>query len=439
MPLTITIPPRAVLPSYQFKLLGGVSGEVGRGIDIDNSGNIYIVGQTESAGAGSVAAFIAKYNAQGTIQWQRALGISGAQYGWNIKVDRSTGDAYIAGYGGGAAGLGSDDVFFAKYNTGGTIQWQKGWGGSNVDQEGNLTLDGSGNLYVCAYTQSDGPSNLNWMFGKFSASTGNLTWHRILGTTGIDRSYSIDVDTSGDVYICGYGGANLAVLAKYNSSGTIQWQVSLSGAGRDYFRDVKVDGNGDICVAGFFETGSGTNDYSAVVAKYDNSGTLLWQRKLGGVLSGGITGFYSLDIDSSNNIYAIGSTFEEGQGGQEILIAKYNTSGTIQWQRVLGSGLTEGGFGVVVDNNGNIFITGYTNSYGEGNNDMLWAQWPDDGTLTGVYGGSPGFVYQASTLSETVGGFTTGTSSFTPVVPTSLSVVNSSLTDQSISLTETLI
>ena len=77
-------------------------------------------------------------------------------------------------------------------------------------------------------------------------------------------------------------------------------------------------------------SGTGTREMS--LAKFNSSGTLVWEREL--TSTGNNTYGVSLAVDSSDNPVITGYTNALGQGGTDIIIAKYNSSGTIQWQKI---------------------------------------------------------------------------------------------------------
>ena len=82
--------------------------------------------------------------------------------------------------------------------------------------------------------------------------------------------------------------------------------------------------------------------------------------------------------DVSEYVYAQGDTRSQGQGGFEALIAQYDKEGAIQWQRILGSAGNENyQGGVVVDSSGNVYAGGYqtANYYG------LFVKYNSSGTL----------------------------------------------------------
>jgi uncharacterized delta-60 repeat protein len=288
---------------------------------------------------------------------------------------------------------------------------------------------------VVGTTYSAGAGNGDVLVTKYNTS-GTIQWQRVLGGANTDEGYGICVDSNGNCYIAGYdadnpGASTELLIAKYDTSGTIQWKRKLGGSpNQDNGYGIVVDSSGNSYVVGYTRNaGSGLQD--ALIAKYDTSGVIQWQRVLGGANSDCA---YGVAVDSSGNCYITGYTESTGAGGADVLIAKYNTSGTIQWQRVLGGGSGDVGYGIAVDSNGNCYVTGYTNSAGAGSEDALIARLPGDGSKTGTYGP---WTYQASSLTAATSSLTAATSSLTAATST-LTAATSSLTAATSTLTSTV-
>ena len=275
--------------------------------DIDSSDNIYVVGQYNGD-----SFMLVKYNSSGVIQWQKKLGTGFGILGMRMAVD-SAGDICIAG-------KVSNDGLIAKYN-----------------------------------------------------STGVLQWQRRLNVGSSDNTYGVDTDSSNNVYVTMYAFMppyNI-VTAKYNSSGVIQWQRQLSsGSGEDAL-DAAVDDSGNVYVTG--RTGSGV-----FIAKYNTSGVIQWQRQLDG--AGSELGL-ALGLDSAgNNVYVAGQTTSDGQGNDDILVAKYDSSGVIQWQRTIGGTNADRAYGIV-HNGDEVYVTGLSYSAHQGQGDIFTIRIPNTMTL----------------------------------------------------------
>lgn len=376
--------------SYWMSTLGGSATESGYGVGIDNDKNVYISFRSNSSGAYRTT--LAKYNKTGAIQWQKQININSHQsYYENDIVADSSGNIYVTcsktdGYWGG--------IVLMKLNTSGSIIWQKGLGHSNDAFPNTVNIDSSGNVYITGSINNGSGYKLAAI--KYNSS-GTLQWQRGFNGEGA----GIVADPSGNVYSGGFAGTTYGWhLNKYNSSGSIQWQRRLLSPQYDaYGGRIAIDSLSNIIQCGLGRDGSST-EYQAYVIKYNSSGTRLWQRKL--INSTSSYGIVPFDVaaDSLGNIYMSGYT--QIGGVNSGILAKWNSSGTLQWQRRLS---VSGGcsFGKLeLDANDNIYVSGSTSATGNAN--ALIIKLPSDGSLTGSYSlGGYSYTYTASSLTEGAG------------------------------------
>lgn len=185
--------------------------------------------------------------------------------------------------------------------------------------------------------------------------TAQWTATKLYEPASTSRVNTVLTDTSGNLYVAGYADDGTrdpaAVVAKYNSSGTLQWQRKFYDANiGNEGKGIGVDSSGNVYVAGV--AFNGTASYGVVV-KYNSSGTLQWQRKL---TEATFLAPLGLVCDSSGTTYVIGYMNDGTRIGS--FIAKYNSSGTIQWQRKIYQTGNSAGGGAVIDSSGNVYFVG---------------------------------------------------------------------------------
>lgn len=253
----------------------------------------------------------------------------------------------------------SPELQLAKYNKFGVIQWQRNLVATNASAGTGVVLDGSGDVIVCGSSNTTGATI--WQLAKYNSS-GVIQWQKSLNT---GQAQGITVDSSNNIYATGVPG-NYLVTVGYDSSGTVQWQRRL-GAGflTEASYSIASDSSGNLYIAGQSDA-SGTTDTQ--LAKYNSSGVIQWQRRLSDSIG------YGIATDSSSNIYIVGSDMSAGG----IQISKYNSSGTIQWQRRLYGPSTQQGNGVIVDSSSNVYITGLGYSSGD---TLQLAKYNSSGTI----------------------------------------------------------
>lgn len=191
------------------------------------------------------------------------------------------------------------------------------------------------------------------------ADDGSLIWQKKLSTGDVK---GCAVDSNDNIIVCGRGSVggtgDSAFVVKLNSSGVIQWQRRLDDTSSDQWDSVTVDSNDDIIVGGDFRDGPYGSLPDFVIAKYSSSGTLQWYRSLGGPTN--IRDDFIGDVitDASNNVYATGASASDGAGSYDAWVGKFNSSGTIQWQKTYGYTSTDRGRGLAIDSSGDLILCG---------------------------------------------------------------------------------
>ncbi|HKR06632.1 MAG TPA: gliding motility-associated C-terminal domain-containing protein [Bacteroidia bacterium] len=274
--------------------------------------------------------------------------------------------------------------------------WMQRGGGLTIDEGMDIASDGANNIYTTGYFTTsatfDGSiinsAGLDDIFIAKTNTAGNLQWLKRAGGLNIDKALSIDADNSGNILITGFfyttadfdgqiitsAGQQDIFIAKYNSSGTLQWVKRAGGTGSDAGNGVTFDNSGNVIVTGEFSGscsfGSTTltsqaGSIDVFTAKYDNNGNFLWAKKGSGTYTDRGT---DVSTDASGNIYVSGMfsdtiTFDVQHNNpmyNAMFLIKYNGSGAEQWFRWMGSGTVVNMGGVAVHNS-DVNITGNFN------------------------------------------------------------------------------
>jgi hypothetical protein len=382
--------------------LPSVSAGWGYSIAVDGSGNVYIAGDSSvswgtpvNAHAGDYDAFVAKLNSSGVRQWHTFLGSMYPDLGSGIAVDGS-GNVYVVGTSWAAWGTpvnafaGGPDAFVAKLNSSGVLQWHTFLGSGDSDSGSGIAVDGSGNVYIVGTSHASWETPVNAFAGGSDAFVAKLNnsgvrqWHTFLGSESGDGGRDIAVDGSGNVYMIGksdaswgtpvnpYAGGEDVFAAKLNSNGVRQWHTFLGSGGDDEGSGIAVDGSGNVYVVGASSAVWGTpmNPYAggwdAFAAKLNNSGVRQWNTFLG---SGDWDWGHGIAVDGSGNVYVVGGSdatwgtpVNTFAGGGDAFAVQLNNSGVRQWHTFLGSGEWDWGCGIAVDGSGNVYVVGGSNA-----------------------------------------------------------------------------
>lgn len=344
-----------------------------RGIAVDQRGNAYITGHTNSPDfptanplqpylLGGFDAFVAKLNSTGDrLIYSTFLGGSGEDTGLSIAIDRK-GNTYVGGktdsvdlpmvnpFQAELGGDSSDDAFVAKLNPAGNqLIYSTYLGGSGDEDISSIAVDRRGNLYATGTTdsndfptfkalQSESKGNEDTFVTQLNQAGNALVYSTYLGGSSSDFSGGIAVDIEGNAYVTGGTGSNDFPTVK-------ALQPSLRG---------RTD---------------------AFIAKLDRQGRkLIYSTYLGGSEGDGSDDGNDIAIDRSNNIYITGSTtstnfptvnaVQPSFGGApdtfvDAFVTKLNRRGNaIVFSTYLGGKGEERGLAIAVDLWGSIYVAG---------------------------------------------------------------------------------
>ena len=235
------------------------------------------------------------------------------------------------------------------------------------DKATAIAVDNNGNVYVTGYSDG-GSTSLDFATIKYNANGQQLWVARYNGpANGNDKATAIAIDNDGNVYVTGYsygqGTYTDYVTIKYNSNGQVLWIRRYNGPGNrdDVATAIAVDHNGNVYVTGY-SYGQGTyTDYATI--KYKSIGQEEWVARYNG--AGNDDMATAIAIDNNGNVYVTGYSLGLGTSFDYATI-KYDSNGQQLWGvRYCGpANYVDEANAIAVDNNGNVYVTG--RSYGQG-------------------------------------------------------------------------
>lgn len=334
-------------------------------LDVTNKGDIYLGGiftgtldfnplgqrkrianTTENYGY-----FISKYNSKGENQWVDIVGaniINPLQEGFLSLDINNSGSVSVSGNFRDTAffapdidtdfpmvSSGESDMFIARYNSLGKIQYRGGFGGTQQDMvmPGASRFSHNGNFYI---------------IGKFK---GTADFYPSFGEKILSSS-----SNNAEVF-----------LASYTSTGALRWVFNIKQSiGDAQGLKLAFDEDNNVCVSGWLSGSANFDPFGqkilnsngtdgagdAFLAKYDNSGKLLWANHFGGLISGTdkngnsqITIASGLAIDNQDNAVICGKFYGENvdfdpsdstafltvEISNDMFVAKYDYDGNL-WQ-----------------------------------------------------------------------------------------------------------
>jgi len=187
----------------------------------------------------------------------------------------------------------------------------------------------------------------------------NFTWG------GIDNEIAsgIALDSLGNIYITGHANYSFIgnydiILAKFDSSGQIQWNRTFGGDGYDIGYDVALDSKDNIYLAGTIDLSEDPWDSKTdlILIKYNSYGEYQWNKTWGGE---GEDTYLGMTLDSEDNIYITGYVSNISDWDYpDLVLIKYDNLGNHLWNRTWGGPGGDYGADIVLDSLSNIYLTG---------------------------------------------------------------------------------
>jgi uncharacterized delta-60 repeat protein len=305
---------------------GGSASDAAQGVAVTVDGGTYLAGNTTSFSAdGSLAVFVVRFAADGSLAWQR-LFESPTAFGSDTATEAAVapdGSVYVTGTTFGVGG----DLLLLKFSPEGTLLWQRRWGGSGFEGGQDVAVAVDGSVYVVGGTTTFGSGN-DLAVLRFTAD-GALVWQQ---TWGPARGDGIAVGPDGNLYVAGTtarpGGIGQAdvVLLSIDPTGVLRWQTQYAaGDSVDARGGVAVGADGSIAVAGAITASAGGSiDMEALVAKFAPDGSLAWDRGWGG--RSGDTG-EGVAIAPDGTVLLAGNTNSFGAGIDDAFLLRLSPNG----------------------------------------------------------------------------------------------------------------
>ncbi len=402
----------------------GIMSAIGGSV-ADANGNVYMVNSTSSGGNiatsgayetsfSSVCGFITKFKPDGTRDW-------GTYYS-NVVLYRASCDAdnnvYVCGVSNNKfasvttgchqdTSNGFNDGFIAKFNSSGERVWATYYGGENQDYLLDIKAVAGNRIYVGGYTNSKSyiaiagafqdtlKNGNNTLLAQFD-TTGKRLWATYYPSNMKCNILSLCLDKTDGLYVCGstdsaeampvlnshqpvFGGSNDGFLVKFDTAGNKLWSTYYGGNSIDHALSVTCDTGNDVYICGLSYSNSGISTVgsyqqnligkrNAFVSKFSTLGQLLWSSYYP------VDNFTGITIDKYQDICLVGIANDaahiatggawqsSNKGGEDGVFVKFNNKGQHLWSTYIGGAKLDIPNAVVNDADGNIYISGVTES-----------------------------------------------------------------------------
>lgn len=356
------------------KVYGGEFMDNGNSVRKTNDNGYFIVGTTTSYGSGGRDILAIKTNYAGDTLWTRTFGGDiDNEYGF-CGQQTSDGGYIISGVASSFDDVGGD-VYVIKLNSNGDTSWTRTYGsfgyewGSFIQQ----TTDGG---YIVIGQTPIGAGGFDAYLIKLS-STGNISWTKTYGGTGLEIGYAVQQTADGGYIITGqidtYGaGGGDFLLIKTDASGTAIWKKAYGTANSDEAGvSVKQTSDGGYLIGGS-AAGATTGSIDMCLIKTDANGNISWSKTYGGNL----TDECNEVIQTTDGGYIlIGRSFSFSTSSDyDIYVVKTNNQGDVSWSKTYGSSGSavnnDFGYSIQQTSDGGYIMTGESFGFGAGIKNM---------------------------------------------------------------------
>jgi hypothetical protein len=394
--------------------LGGNSGEFGWDIAIDNEGSVYITGSTHSKDFpitpdafdktinGTNEAFCLKLDPSGSmINYSTFIGGNDYEIGHGIITD-SHNNFYVTGYTNSSDFLITPGVYYPTKNWNGSNDcFVVKLGGNKINNPPiinyfNATRAPEGSkVYFTVNATDPDKDNLTYSFdfqndNKFDYvgknNTASYTWgDDYIGTAVVkvsDGNNIVEANTSVVVFnvVPTFEAIIVKNATKFSQDIVEEWVLKYDGPGYgdDVAESIAVDLSGNVYVTGWSNSINPTHakysNYNFTTIKYDTNGKVIWKAIYD---SPGVSydKAVSIVVDSLGNTYVTGFSVDHTKGinNYNFTTIKYDQNGNEKWVVVYDGGRTDIPVKIVLDHNGDIYVTG-TSQLVDNNNNPIYQQ-----------------------------------------------------------------
>lgn len=362
---------------------------------IQVSGGYVMCGTTEGFGAGQSDILVIRTNDSGVVQWSKAYGSAGNDFGVGIK--KAPGGGFIiAGY---TYGLSTDtltnDFLLIKINGTGNVEWAKTYGGPANDEAHAIAVMPDSGFVIAGTTSSYGGAANQSGYVVRTDKDGVKLWSKAITQNSDQQLFAIEATDDGGCVVAGYTYVSTLrlfdiLVSRLNPNGSNQWTKSYGGNNTEQAFSVKQSLTGGFIVSGYTSSfGNGQDD--AFILRLNESGNSSWFSTYGsasaergktvlwgtgdGILIGGYAKISSAVGPIDNNF-----------------LLKADTSGNVVWSKTYGPSINVSvAYTTALCDDGGYVMSGLTGGFGAQQNDVYTVKVNTIGGSGCSQGGSPLF------------------------------------------------
>lgn len=192
-----------------------------------------------------------------------------------------------------------------------------------------------------------------------------VTWARLIGGSGLETVDAVVPTATGGYAAIGHieeagGNYQILLLLRDNMGDYVGWST-FGGAGEDRGYDLQQTPDGGYIVAGSYDMGTpAVPDHNFIVIREGVDGISIWNDLLG--TAGADEVARAVDVTDDGGWVAAG--VKVAPGNSSLYVAKWNSTGVLEWDEDVGGVGGESGFAVQQTADGGYMAAGWSDSYG---------------------------------------------------------------------------
>lgn len=348
---------------------GSIANDVAEDVAITHDGGIILIGSTASSGDGNTDIYILKTDSMCNREWSYAIGGNNNDWGYAIKQTFDKG--FIIAASSNSYGNGGYDAMLLKRDSVGNYQWQKTYGNNDWDFAYDVVQTFDSGYVFCGETYNN-TAGFSDVYVVKTNSIGDTLWTKTIGGSLADKGNSLMQTADSNIVVAGLrntqSDSTQAYVLKFDKDGILLWDSTFGGSKFDVANSIIETNDGNYVFIGTTNSFDTTNnDY--YIVKISTNGSLIWQNYLSIINNEEAFDIYEL---SNSNLLFVAQTNTFGGGKTDVHLVTLTSSGF--WAAkasTFGSTEMEIPTGLAVNSNGIMYISGYTNSFGKGLNDLM--------------------------------------------------------------------
>ena len=225
-----------------------------------------------------------------------------------------------------AVGSEGDRIFIIKLNENGSLVWDSTLVANDIENGLALEMLSDNSFVIAGYTHSNA-SSIDAYLAKFDTN-GTLVWQKPFGKENKDElAQCITTSQNGGFFLAGFSEGEtiddeIIWLSEVDSNGDSIYSTTITIEKSERARAITQLPDGNLLIAGDIDTF--LNDFNGFLLKYDTSNdSLHWTRSFGGLSRDYLYNILHFD----NHIYLSGTTQSFGAGNFDSWLIKADNEG----------------------------------------------------------------------------------------------------------------